>query len=73
LHGAGETKLSLNELQKRDVMRCVKDVDAKDFPFIVVSPVTEKHGWEPKRIVTLLDELLNDKTKRWQIDETKFI
>ncbi len=72
LHGAGETKLSLDELQKRDVMRCVeKNIEAKDFPFIVVSPVTEKHGWEPKRIIMLLDELLNDKEKRWRIDETK--
>ncbi len=72
LHGAGETKLSLSELQKRDIMRCVeKSIEAKDFPFIVVSPVTEKHGWEPKRIILLLDELLNDKEKRWKIDETK--
>ncbi len=72
LHGAGETKLSLDELQKRDIMRCAeKNIEVKDFPFIVVSPVTEKHGWEPKRIILLLDELLNDKEKRWQIDETK--
>ena len=72
LHGAGETKISLGELQKHDIMRCVEsNVKAKDFPFIVVSPVTEKHGWEPKRIITLLDELLDDEEKRWQIDETK--
>ncbi len=53
-------------------MRCVEsNVKAKDFPFIVVNPVTEKHGWEPKRIITLLDELLDDEEKRWQIHETK--
>ncbi len=72
LHGAGETNIGLKELQKRDLMCCVQGrLEAKDFPFIVVSPVTEKHGWEPKRIVMLLDEILNDKTKRWRIDETK--
>ncbi len=72
LHGAGETKTSLNWLQKRDVMHCVKgNIEAKDFPFIVVSPMTEKHGWEPERIMLLLDELLNDNAKRWQIDEAK--
>ncbi len=72
LHGAGETKMSLRELQKRDIMRCVEgNVAPEDFPFIVVSPVTEEHGWEPKRIIMLLDELLNDKEKRWHIDETK--
>jgi predicted peptidase len=36
--------------------------------FIVVSPMTSKHGWEPKQIVQLLDELLDKNTRRWNID-----
>ena len=72
LHGAGETNKGLDVLRKCDVWHYVQGhVEASDFPFIVVSPTTPKHGWEPRRIVALLDELLYDKTKRWQIDETK--
>lgn len=71
LHGAGETGITLSELKQRDIINCTKTPSVEDFPFIVVSPVTPKHGWEPKRIVILLDELLSDKEKRWKIDEKR--
>lgn len=72
LHGAGETGISLAKLRQRDLAYQIKGkIDVKDFPFIVVCPVTPRHGWEPEQVVQLLDDLLHDKEKRWRIDEKR--
>lgn len=72
LHGAGETKIGLDELAKRDIISCTKDcIDKKDFPFVVLSPETPIHGWKPERVVRLLDEILADRTNRWNIDRKR--
>ncbi|MCL2348265.1 MAG: prolyl oligopeptidase family serine peptidase [Planctomycetaceae bacterium] len=43
----------------------------RGFSFIVVSPMTPKHGWEPKQVIRLLDELLDKNTRRWNIDPSR--
>ncbi|MDR3111443.1 MAG: dienelactone hydrolase family protein [Planctomycetaceae bacterium] len=72
LHGAGETGKDVRKLKQHDLVRYVKgNVTANDFPFIVVSPMTPRHGWQPKQVVRLLDEILDDTGKRWNIDKSK--
>jgi predicted peptidase len=72
LHGAGETGKNVQKLKRINPVFFAKDhVDTKDFPFIVVSPMTPRHGWEPKQIIQLLDELLADDGKRWNFDYSR--
>lgn len=72
LHGAGETGKDVNVLRKLDIYHYANgEIDPKDFPFLVVSPMTPKHGWEPRRIVRLLDELLADERFRYRIDPNR--
>ena len=62
LHGAGEVGSDVSVLEKLDAFyyakRGITGLSEKSFPFIVVSPLTPKHGWDPKKVVLLLDELL---------------
>ena len=67
LHGAGETGKDVAILRDMDVYHFGHS-SQEEFPFIVVSPMTPKHGWEPKQVVQLLDELLDQTTRRWNID-----
>ena len=61
LHGAGETGKDVTEIAKLDVCHYANEkIPAEEFPFLVVSPVTPKHGWEPGKVVALIDELLGD-------------
>jgi predicted peptidase len=69
LHGAGETGKDVTILEKHGMIRYTKDV--ADFPFIVISPMTPRHGWEPRQVVCLLDELLADNGKRWNLDRSR--
>ena len=72
LHGAGETGKDVNILRTLDIFHYAKGkIDEKDFPFIVVSPMTPKHGWEPRRLIHFLDELLADKRFRYRIDQNR--
>ena len=72
LHGAGETGISLQKLKERDLVHCVKgNIGKEDFPFIVVCPLTNKHGWEPQTVILLLEDFIADKSKRWRVNERK--
>jgi hypothetical protein len=56
LHGAGETGKDVEVLKRVDPVRYAKGkVPVEDFPFIVISPMTPQHGWQPRRVVQLLD------------------
>jgi predicted peptidase len=72
LHGAGETGKDVRILKRLDPVHYAKGkVPVKDFPFIVISPMTPRHGWQPKQVVKLLDEILEDNGKRWNIDRSR--
>jgi predicted peptidase len=72
LHGAGETGKDVRKLQHHDLVHYSKGkIPVKDFPFIVVSPMTPQHGWQSKQVIQLLDEILADKSKRWNIDRSR--
>ncbi|MDR1964118.1 MAG: prolyl oligopeptidase family serine peptidase [Planctomycetaceae bacterium] len=72
LHGAGETGKNMRKLKHHDLVHHVKgNIATKDFPFIVISPMTPRHGWQPKQVIRLLDEILTDEGKRWKIDESQ--
>ena len=43
-------------------------MSAEQFPFVVVAPVTPKHGWEPGKVVAFIDELLGQVGGRLNID-----
>ncbi|MDR1492853.1 MAG: alpha/beta fold hydrolase [Planctomycetaceae bacterium] len=69
LHGAGETKKDVCVLKNLDIFHCANGtIPVKDFPFIVVSPTTPIHGWEPKRVIAFLDEFLKENRMRYRID-----
>ena len=40
----------------------------RGFPFIVVSPQTRKHGWQPKQVMQFVEQIVNDPTQRFRID-----
>jgi predicted peptidase len=72
LHGAGETGKDVRKLKQHDLVHYANGkIPIKDFPFIVISPMTPRHGWQPKQVIQLLDEILNDEGKRWKIDRSR--
>jgi len=72
LHGAGETGKDVEILRDMDVYHFAHGhFRPEEFPFIVVSPMTPKHGWEPKQVIQLLDELHDKNTRRWNIDPNR--
>ncbi|MGL6194397.1 MAG: prolyl oligopeptidase family serine peptidase [Thermoguttaceae bacterium] len=69
LHGAGEVGKDVNILRNMDVYAyATKSIKPEDFPFIVVSPMTPKHGWDAAKLVVLVEELLDDTRFRYSID-----
>ncbi len=72
LHGAGETNKGLGVLEKCDLWHYTKGhVNTEEFPFIVVSPMTPKHGWEPKLVKRLSEQIVHDHSKRYRIDPNR--
>jgi len=72
LHGAGEVNKDARVLQQLDIFHYANGtVPTNDFPFIVVSPVTPKHGWDSQRIIIFLDEFLRDNRYRYNIDTSR--
>jgi predicted peptidase len=72
LHGAGETNQDVRVLQKLDIFHYAnRNVPTSDFPFIVVSPVTPRHGWDSQGVAMFLDEFLNDNRYRYNIDTSR--
>ena len=72
LHGAGETNVELDVLQQRDLWSYVGGkIAAEDFPFIVVSPVTPKHGWDPQRVKLFVEQILQDSFMRCRINPNR--
>ena len=72
LHGAGEVGKDVTEIAKLDVYHYASgQIPAAEFPFLVVSPVAPKHGWEPAKVVHLIDELLGDPRFAPRIDSDR--
>ena len=72
LHGASGTNKGLDHLKEHDFWYCIKGhIAAKDFPFIVVSPTTPKHGWEPQQVKRLIEHIVHDHSKRYRIDPNR--
>ncbi|MDR2170293.1 MAG: prolyl oligopeptidase family serine peptidase [Planctomycetaceae bacterium] len=72
LHGAGEVGNDVRKLKKHDPVHYAKgNVPVKDFPFIVITPITPVRQWQPKKVIKLLDEILDTKGKRWSIDQSR--
>jgi poly(3-hydroxybutyrate) depolymerase len=69
LHGAGETNQGLDSLKRHDLWYFAKGhIEARDFPYIVVSPMTSEHGWEPLRVKNFIEQIVNDHSRRYRID-----
>ena len=72
LHGAGETNKEFERLKNCDLWHYAKrHIPAKDFPFIVVSPLTPKHGWEPLQVKRLIEQVVEDRSLRYRIDSDR--
>ena len=72
LHGAGTTNKGLDHLKKCDLWHFAKGhIEVKDFPFIIVSPMTPRHGWEPLSVKRLLEQLVHDHSRRYRIDPNR--
>ena len=63
LHGAGNVNKDVEDI-KEDLVSCLPPDLKKDFPFVVISPASWKHGWKTPQILQILDEA----TVRWHID-----
>lgn len=53
LHGTGERGTDLNRLKRTGIPELI--TRGQNFPFLVVSPQSIEYGWEPDRLVALLD------------------
>ncbi|MDR1924083.1 MAG: dienelactone hydrolase family protein [Planctomycetaceae bacterium] len=72
LHGAGEVGTNVRTIKKHNPVHYINGkIPPKDFPFIVVSPITPIHGWKPSQVIKLLDKIQNDNGKRWKIDPAR--
>ena len=72
LHGAGETDKGLDVLKNCDLWHYAKGHIPKEaFPFIVVSPQTQKHGWQPRQVIRFVESIVHDPAKRFRIDPNR--
>ncbi len=69
LHGAGEVGKDVRVLDQWAPYAYLDDeINRNDFPFVVVCPITPTHGWDSKRVITFLDQLLADHRFRYRLD-----
>jgi poly(3-hydroxybutyrate) depolymerase len=66
LHGAGCVNMDVEDLTE-DLVNCLTPEMKKDFPFVVISPASWRHGWKVPQILQILDEA----TVRWNIDPNR--
>jgi predicted peptidase len=75
LHGAGETGTDPRTLLEHGPAQFAKihfkKLETSYFPFIVVTPIWPEKRWEPKRVVTLLDQVLAENKYRFKIDSER--
>ncbi|MGL4942144.1 MAG: hypothetical protein ACRC46_03015 [Thermoguttaceae bacterium] len=72
LHGAGEIGKDVTHLKTCDIAFYAHEkILPRDFPFIVVSPVTPKHGWNAEKLRKLLDEVIGSDLGRFAVDPTR--
>ena len=72
LHGAGETDKGLDILKNCDLWHYAKGhIPKEEFPFIVVSPQTKKHGWNPQQVIRFVETIVHDPAKRFRIDPNR--
>jgi predicted peptidase len=65
LHGAGESGTNLAKLK---ALGPPKIVESKpDFPFILVSPQSQREGWNPDTLNALLDEVI----RKYRVDKDR--
>jgi predicted peptidase len=55
LHGGGETGTDISKVKKHGPPKLIEA--GKDFPFIVVSPQSQRFGWNPQALGALLDDV----------------
>jgi predicted esterase len=63
LHGAGNVNKDIEDIKEDLVNHLMPDMK-KNFPFVVISPASGKHGWNTVQIL----QILNETTIRWNID-----
>ena len=69
LHGAGEVGKDVRILDDYAPYRFLEGVKEEiDFPFIVVSPMCERNGWDAVRLALLVEQLLEENRFRYKID-----
>jgi dienelactone hydrolase len=66
LHGAGCVNQDIEDISE-DLVNCLSPEAKKDFPFVVISPASWKHGWKAPQIFQILDEA----AVRWNIDPSR--
>jgi predicted esterase len=66
LHGAGNVNKDVEDISE-DLINCLPSELKKDFPFVVISPASWRHGWKAPQILQILDEA----TVRWNIDPSR--
>jgi predicted peptidase len=65
LHGAGESGKDLNKVKIHGPPKIVEE--KKDFPFVLVSPQSDRGGWNP----AVLNALLDDLVATYQVDRDR--
>ncbi len=69
LHDAGDVAKDVRILDTNSPHVFLGEtISVKDFPFVMVCPSTPVHGWDSKRVITFLDQLLADHRFRYRLD-----
>ena len=72
LHGAGEVGKDVRILDDYAPYRFLGEAKEEiDFPFIVVSPMSEKGGWDAARLALLVEQLIREERFRFKIDPNR--
>ncbi|MCA9146326.1 MAG: prolyl oligopeptidase family serine peptidase [Planctomycetaceae bacterium] len=65
LHGAGQRGNDLQAVKEHGIPRLLKE--GQEFPFIVVSPQTQRSGWKSEPLLRLLDQI----EERYNVDSSR--
>lgn len=65
LHGVGQRGNDLQAVKEHGIPRLLKE--GQEFPFIVVSPQTQRSGWKSEPLLRLLDQI----EKRYNVDSSR--
>ncbi len=65
LHGSGESGTNVAKVKKHGPPKVVET--KPDFPFILVSPQSQGHGWNNDTLIALLDDL----SRKYRVDKRR--